>query len=68
LLADVVRRSIRASAEISARLIVVHAISPAAEAFYLRHGFRRLPVDAPTLALDLVRAARFDTPDRPTPA
>jgi GNAT superfamily N-acetyltransferase len=55
LLADVVRRALRASAEVSARLIIVHAISPAAETFYLHHGFTRLPVPAPTLALDLVK-------------
>lgn len=35
--------------------IIVHAISPAAEAFYLHHGFTRLPVDTPTLALDLLK-------------
>jgi len=55
LLADVVERSLRASSEVSARLIVVHAISPSAEAFYLHHGFTRLPVETPTLALDLVK-------------
>jgi GNAT superfamily N-acetyltransferase len=55
LLADAVRRSLRASAEVSARLVIVHAISPAAEAFYLRHGFTRLPVETPTFALDLVK-------------
>ncbi len=55
MLADVLRRSLRASAEVSARLVIVHAISPAAEAFYLHHGFTRLPVDTPTLALDLVK-------------
>jgi len=55
LLADVVRRALRASIEVSARLVLVHAISPAAEAFYLRHGFTRLPLEAPTLALDLVK-------------
>lgn len=55
MLADVLRRSLRASAEVSARLVIVHAISPAAEAFYLHHGFTRLPIDAPTLALDLVK-------------
>ncbi len=53
MLADVVRRAQRASREISARLVIVHAISPAAEAFYLYHGFTRLPVEAPVLALDL---------------
>jgi GNAT superfamily N-acetyltransferase len=55
LLADAVRRSLRASSEVSARLVIVHAISPAAEAFYLHHGFTRLPVETPTLALDLVK-------------
>jgi len=55
LLGDVVRRALLASAEVSARLVLVHAISPAAEAFYLHHGFTRLPVETPTLALDLVK-------------
>jgi GNAT superfamily N-acetyltransferase len=55
LLADVVQRSLRASSEVSARLIIVHAISPSAEAFYLHHGFTRLPIETPTLALDLVK-------------
>jgi GNAT superfamily N-acetyltransferase len=58
LLADAVQRSLRASAEVSARLVIVHAISPAAEAFRLRHGFSRLPVETPTLALDLVKLRR----------
>jgi GNAT superfamily N-acetyltransferase len=58
MLADAVRRSLRASAEVSARLVVVHAISPAAEAFYLHHGFARLPVATTTLALDLVKLQR----------
>ena len=55
LLADTVRRCIKASSEVAARLIIVHAISPAAENFYLHHGFTRLPTDTPTLALDLVK-------------
>jgi len=55
LLADVVQRSLRAASEVSARLIVVHAISPSAESFYLHHGFTRLPVETPTFALDLVK-------------
>ncbi|MCD2174471.1 GNAT family N-acetyltransferase [Rhizobium sp. C4] len=57
LLKDAVLRSLRAINEVSARLIVVHAISPAAEAFYRRHGFVRLPVETPTYALDLVKFA-----------
>lgn len=60
LLSDAVRRSLLASEEISARLVVVHAISPAAEAFYLRHGFARMPVETPTLALDLVKLRKLD--------
>jgi hypothetical protein len=36
---------------VPARLVIVHAISPSAEAFYLHHGFTRLPVEAPALAL-----------------
>ena len=55
LLHDAVRRSERAASEVSARLLIVHAISAAAEAFYLHHGFVRLPVETPTLALDLVK-------------
>lgn len=58
LLQDAVLRSMRAAEEVSARLMLVHAISPAAEAFYVRHGFLRLPVDTPTFALDLVNFAR----------
>ena len=59
LLKDAVLRSLRAAEEVSARLVVVHAISPAAEAFYVKHGFSRLPVDPPTYALDLVKFARI---------
>jgi GNAT superfamily N-acetyltransferase len=59
LIADVVRRSLRASQEAAARLLIVHAISPAAEAFYVHYGFTRLPVDTPTLALDLVKLEKL---------
>ena len=55
MLADALNRSRRAATEVSARLVIVHAISPAAEAFYRHHGFTRLPIDTPTLALDLVK-------------
>jgi GNAT superfamily N-acetyltransferase len=58
-LADAVRRSLAPSGQVSARLLIVHAISPPAEAFYLHHylhhGFTRLPVESPTFALDLVK-------------
>jgi GNAT superfamily N-acetyltransferase len=57
LLRDAVERALRASGEVSARLVLVHALTPAAEAFHLRHGFARLPGEAPTLALDLVKYA-----------
>jgi GNAT superfamily N-acetyltransferase len=59
LLAEVMRRAVLASAEVSARLVVVHAISPAAEAFYRHHGFTRLPVESPTLAVDLLKFQRI---------
>ncbi len=59
LLADATRRSLRAGAEVSARLVIVHAISPAAEAFCLHHGFTRLPVATPTFALDLVKLQKL---------
>jgi GNAT superfamily N-acetyltransferase len=58
LLEDVVSRSLRAAHEISARLLVVHAISPDDEAFYTRNGFTRLPIETPTYALDLVKLER----------
>jgi GNAT superfamily N-acetyltransferase len=59
LLADAIRRSQRAASEVSARLVIVHAILPAAEGFYLHHGFSRLPVETPTLALDLVKLQKL---------
>lgn len=61
LISEVVRRCLIASAEVSARLLIVHAISPAAEAFYLHHGFTRLPIDSPTLALDLLKLQKIAT-------
>lgn len=39
LLQDAVQRSVRASQEVSARLLIVHAISAQAEAFYSHDGF-----------------------------
>lgn len=59
LLGDVVQRSLKASQEVSARLIIVHAISPTAESFYLHHGFTKLPVETPTLALDLMKLPKI---------
>lgn len=57
ILRDAVLRSARAAEEVSARLVIVHALTPAAEAFYLRHGFVTLPAETPTLALDLKKLA-----------
>jgi GNAT superfamily N-acetyltransferase len=59
LLADAIDRALRASAQVSARLIIVHAISPAAASFYLHHGFVRLPVETPTFALDLTKMQKL---------
>jgi GNAT superfamily N-acetyltransferase len=55
LLAEVMRRSLRASEEVSARLVIVHAISSVAENFYIHHGFTRLPMEAPMVAIDLLK-------------
>lgn len=64
LLAHVVERVQRAGQQIATRLLIVHAISPAAEAFYLHHGFTRLPLDTPTptLALDLIKLHTLSRP------
>jgi GNAT superfamily N-acetyltransferase len=61
LLLDVIKRSLLAASEVSARLVIVHAISKQAEDFYLHHGFTRLPVDTPTFALDLVKFKALPT-------
>lgn len=57
LLQDAVARSARAAKEVSARLLLVHAVSPAAERFYEHYGFTRLPTDTPTYAMDLLKFA-----------
>jgi GNAT superfamily N-acetyltransferase len=59
LLNDAVQRSARAAQEVSARLLIVHAISAQAETFYLHHGFIRLPIETPTYAIDLIKFARL---------
>jgi GNAT superfamily N-acetyltransferase len=59
LLQDAAQRSIRAAKEVSARLLIVHALSPEAEAFYLHYGFTRLPVETPTYALDFIKFANL---------
>ncbi len=55
LLRDAVERSLRAAQEVAARLLIVHAISPAAETFYLHHGFKDIGGGEAALALDLVK-------------
>ncbi len=59
LLTDAVRRALLASQGVSARLVIVHAISAGAEAFYRHHGFTRLPIEQPMLALDLTKLSRL---------
>jgi GNAT superfamily N-acetyltransferase len=59
LLLDAVQRSVRAAKEVSARLLIVHAISQAATEFYLHHGFVRLLLESPTFALDLIKIERL---------
>lgn len=59
LLQDAVQRSIRSAQEVSARLLIVHALSPAAEMFYLRYGFARLPTETPTYAFDLIKFTKL---------
>jgi GNAT superfamily N-acetyltransferase len=59
LLQDAVQRSIRAAQEVSARLLIVHTLSPAAEMFYQRYGFSRLPTETPTYALDLLKFTKL---------
>jgi predicted N-acetyltransferase YhbS len=61
LLQDAVMRSLRAAQMVAARLMIVHAISSAAEAFYLHHGFTRINGDAPAFALDLVKVKAFSS-------
>jgi len=62
LLQDAVQRSARAAKEVSARLLIAHAISPEAEAFYLHYGFTRLPTETPTYALDLIKFSDLSVP------
>jgi GNAT superfamily N-acetyltransferase len=58
LLRDAVERACRASKEVSARLMIVHALSLEAEKFYAHYGFVRLPsVEGATYALDLAKYA-----------
>ena len=64
MLADSIRRALIASYEVFAQPVIVHAISLAANSLYLRHGFTRLPVASPTLALDLINFQKLNAADR----
>lgn len=59
LLADALRRVVRASEDVAVRAVVVHAIEERAAAFYEHHGFRPLTDEPRTLMVSLaeVRAA-----------
>jgi GNAT superfamily N-acetyltransferase len=56
MLRDAVLRITGAADTIGVRAILVHAISPAAKAFYERHGFRASPVDPMTLMITVADA------------
>jgi GNAT superfamily N-acetyltransferase len=56
MLRDAVLRTTAAADTIGVRAILVHAISPAAKAFYERHGFRASPVDPMTLMITVADA------------
>jgi len=53
LLKDAVARSINVSQQIGARVLIVHALSNKAEAFYFKHGFMVNPAISNTLFLSL---------------
>jgi GNAT superfamily N-acetyltransferase len=55
LLKDAILRCLKAAHIISARLLIVHAISKDAEEFYIHHGFTALASEKRTLALDLIK-------------
>ena len=42
--------------------MIVHALSPAAEDFYVHRGFTRLTVETPAIALDLVKLQKLGDP------
>lgn len=62
LLLEAVARSVRAAQDVSACLLLVHAISHAAERFYGHYGFTRLSTDTPTYAIDLLKLGNLILP------
>ncbi len=59
LLRDAVLRTLQAAEIAGIRAMLVHAISEAAKAFYLNHGFQPSPVHPLTLMLPLSEARRI---------
>jgi GNAT superfamily N-acetyltransferase len=53
LLTDALYKSKNVARQIAARLVFVHALNESAADFYLHFGFKRLPIESLTLALDL---------------
>lgn len=53
LLTDALFKSKNVAKQIAARLVFVHALNDSAADFYLHFGFKRLPIETLTLALDL---------------
>ena len=57
MLKDAVQRTLAFSSQVGVRALLVHAISPAAKAFYLAHGFRESPSNRMLLIITLNEAA-----------
>ncbi len=53
LLKDAVLRTLRIAEEVGVRALLVHALNDQAVNFYLSHGFRKTPMDAMTLMLNI---------------
>ena len=58
LLKDAILRTIRVAREAGVRALLAHAVSPAAKAFYLKHGFRESPIEPLTVMLNVAVLAR----------
>lgn len=58
LLKDTILRTVRVAGEAGVRALLAHAISPAAKAFYLKHGFRDSPIEPVTVMLNVAALPR----------
>lgn len=58
LLKDAILRTVRVASEAGVRALPAHALSPAAKAFYLKHGFRESPVEPLTVMLNVAALLR----------